>query len=837
MPGQPMPAASAFGMQSVIRANIAVGAVDRSSLVAAAVGGIAFGLLAYLSVSMTRFEGPLATIWLPDAAAVAFLLRARLKNEVPFLCAIFLGSIAGDGTVGFPAHQTLVFSAANILDVVVVTILIRHFCGWRPNMANINHLASFALIGGLIGPLISATVASTVMGQGTDDFWRAVSGWFLTDGMGMILIVPTTLLVVDAILGRSIPIRTGPLERAIVLVSGLICAYLVFDQPVYPLLFLIPPITLLHAFRLGPLGTALFIAMLALLTTSMTWAGHGPIVQSSGSAVTQMQLLQAFVAANFLTGLPVAAILEGRERATERLKASRRELIEARRSADNAAKAKTEFLANMSHEIRTPMNGVLGFAELMLQSDCLDPSQRRQTELIVQSGRSMMMLLNDILDLSKIEAGEVVIDPTPVNIDAILAECAALHRIAAEEKGLELRFSGSRDPQWLITDALRLRQIALNLIGNAVKFTESGHITVSYSIECDEVIIRVVDTGIGIHPDTIEHIFQPFVQGENDTERRFEGTGLGLSISSQLAARLGGSIKVASEPGTGSCFALRLPFEGAEAPAAPPSMPPAQESKALPPPANILLAEDHDVNRLLMIDMLERCGQSVSIAHDGHEAIAMVVDAWCRGEPYELVLMDVQMPACDGYSATRAIRAEGIGPNELPIVALTANAFPEDIAATRKAGMQAHLAKPLAFGDLVKALQRWLPTRIVDQGNHLPAAQKAEPSPAPSQLPLSPKLIAQWEERRSEMIDAIATALNRDGFDCGKDVAFVRLIHKLAGTAAVFGEPDLGTKAADLDLALRESRDIALQRSLAQDLLAIAAGRILDGERSNRARG
>ena len=609
--------------------------------------------------------------------------------------------------------------------------------------------------------------------------------------------------------------------------------------------------------RLGSLGSALNASAVAVVAGVMTFTGEGPIAGAALGGIVQLHLLQAFVASNFLTGLPVAAILAGRDRMMARLEAGKREvdllaenisdailrydmsgictyaspsvaevmgvpsatflgrhlsarlhpdaqgraneamerllgglserervtyrrfadapdgspvfleadcalvrhpetgapewiviaardvtervelellLTRARRHAEDAARAKSEFLANMSHEIRTPMNGVLGFAELMLQGE-LEADQRRYAELIVQSGRSMMMLLNDVLDLSKIESGQFAIDSAPVDLHASLAECAALHRPAAARKGVTLtlaidrgedsdrRFSESRPP-WVLTDGLRLRQIVLNLISNAVKFTEAGEITVTYRVTRHEVRVSVTDSGIGISPLQLETIFLPFTQGEASTARRYGGTGLGLSISRQLAGLLGGRIEVESTPGVGSRFALVLP-----ATLAPPVSPPLLPELPLAlgragddapgaglAPARILLVEDHDINRLLVTEMLERCGQEVDVAHDGNEGIAMVIDAVMRARPYDLVLMDVQMPDCDGLAATRAIRAEGIGPGLLPIIALTANAYPEDVAAARAAGMQAHLAKPVVFAQLARALQRWLPTRIVEAG-------------------------------------------------------------------------------------------------------------------------
>jgi len=689
----------------------------------------------------------------------------------------------------------------------------------------------------------------------------------------------------------------------------------------------------------------------------MTYAGEGPIAAATGGGIAQLHLLQAFTAANFLTGLPVAAILAGRDRMLTRLAIGKREvdllaenisdailrydlegvctyaspsveevmgappevfvnrhvdarlhpdtrgrtsealarlldgsserervtyrrfadaadgtpvfleadcalvrnpengapegvvvaardvtervelellLTRARRHAENAARAKSEFLANMSHEIRTPMNGVLGFAELMLQGE-LDEDQRRFAELIVQSGRSMMMLLNDVLDLSKIESGQFAIARAPVDLAACLGECAALHRMAAERKGLvlEINWDGSEGAEgslgtvsapWVLTDGLRLRQILLNLIGNAVKFTEAGHIRVGYRVSRQEVRVTVEDSGIGISPLQIEAIFLPFTQGETDTARRFGGTGLGLSISRQLSGLLGGRIEVESTPGEGSRFTLVLP--ATLAPPHPPARPhphlhghslddtlpedlealaasdtglPIPLIPEMPGPSRILLVEDHDINRILVTEMLERCGQEVALAYDGNEAIAMVIDSIMRGRPYDLVLMDVQMPECDGLAATRAIRAEGIGPGLLPIIALTANAYPEDVAAAREAGMQAHLAKPVVFARLARALQRWLPTRIVE--DETPAARAAE-------ITRSPQLVARWESRRLETIAAVGQALaegwleDAEPADAERRTVLAQLLHKLAGTAAMFDEPELGEAASALERAL-----------------------------------
>ncbi|MEM6858835.1 MAG: ATP-binding protein [Pseudomonadota bacterium] len=844
---------------SARRPSIALGPPDPRSLIGALAGATLYFTLAFLSISLSRFDTSLATIWLPSAGAVAFLLRMRLANELAFYAAAFPASLIANMMSGNAAEMALVFSLANMVNVALVTGLTRRTCGPNPDMSDLTTLARFVWIGGLIGPLIAALIAYTAMVPGlpvdtvatSNAQWNtAFEGgvsWFLSDSMGMILIVPTALLAGDALSRQIWPTPRAISECAALLSASLLCAVLVFSQNTYPLLFLIMPMTLVHAFRMGSMGTAIHVALVACVSTAMTWAGHGPIVDTSASPTVRLHLIQAFIAANFLTGLPIAAILAGRDRLTEAVTESRRELallansitdavlkldargvctyaspsvrdvlgrepgaflgkpldeltqedagqriadvimrllagqthkerltyrrrqddadgvpvfIEAecattldpisakpegvvisardvtervelelllttaRRTAENAARAKSDFLANMSHEIRTPMNGVLGFAELMLQGE-LDGDQRRHVEMIVQSGRSMMLLLNDILDLSKIEAGQITIDTGPIDLQATLDDCVTLHRQSAQKRGvalyLELDSGAQTSDEGLsnplptvLIDGLRLRQIVLNLVGNAVKFTQVGEIRVTYWTSADHLYVRVRDTGIGISENRLETIFRPFTQGESDTARRFGGTGLGLSISRQLAERLGGTIEVESKPGVGSTFTLALPTTLLAAEDAVTDPVDTAIPEDLPRDARILLVEDHDVNRELVTEMLELCGQSVATAHDGSEAISMVIDSQLRGRPYDLILMDVQMSQCDGYSATKAIREEGIGPDKLPIIALTANAFPEDIAAAREAGMQAHLAKPVVFADLAHALQRWLPTRIVE---------------------------------------------------------------------------------------------------------------------------
>ena len=342
--------------------------------------------------------------------------------------------------------------------------------------------------------------------------------------------------------------------------------------------------------------------------------------------------------------------------------------------------------------------------------------------------------------------------------------------------------------------------------------------SISPARRAGEILELVVsDTGIGIDAQRLEAIFRPFEQADGHTARSYGGTGLGLSISRQLAGLLGGTLSVESRTGDGSRFTVTLPIEETDehlrsARAF------AMDDVEMPPSARVLLAEDHDVNRMLVSDMLERCGQFVSIAEDGLQAIERVRAAHGTRDAFDLVLMDVQMPGCDGYAATRAIREGGIGPDELPIVALTANAFAEDVAEARDAGMQGHLAKPLQFEELVVTLKRMLPGAQEPMLVATPAPTGSAASPSPH----SPALLERWEARRSEAIDAVNAALASGDFGDVDITALARTVHKLAGSAGMFGEDELGARASAFERALKGSADREECVELAQAMLAAA---------------
>jgi PAS domain S-box-containing protein len=382
---------------------------------------------------------------------------------------------------------------------------------------------------------------------------------------------------------------------------------------------------------------------------------------------------------------------------------------EALRAAENLARARSEFLANMSHEIRTPMNGVLGFAAIG-QRNYQDPEKARNAfEKILASGQQLLGVVNEILDFSKIDAGRLQLETRDVDLHAVLGDAIQLVADRARSKGLALWLRKDANlPLSCIGDALRLGQVLLNLLGNAVKFTETGSVALDAACEGEMLVFRVSDTGIGMTAEQLSHLFNPFQQADGSTTRRFGGTGLGLAICKRLLELMQGEIRVQSTPGGGSVFEVRVPYR----PPVPHSPAPGDDAWALAMPARplaglrILLVEDDEINRTMLQVNLAEAGAELVMAEDGAMAVERVRSD--GPQAFDLVLMDIQMPVMDGYEAARRIRQ--LAP-DLPIIGQTAHAFNEDRDKCLAVGMVGHVAKPIDTPALVRLLLQVLAQR------------------------------------------------------------------------------------------------------------------------------
>jgi signal transduction histidine kinase/FixJ family two-component response regulator len=385
--------------------------------------------------------------------------------------------------------------------------------------------------------------------------------------------------------------------------------------------------------------------------------------------------------------------------------AANAELVVARDEAVEASNMKSAFLANISHELRTPMNGVLGMNELLLDSE-LDESQADYAHQIARSGEEMMSIVNDVLDIARIEAGQLVLDEHDFELHETIANaCTAVRKVAvAKELAIEVRIADDV-PRRVHGDGGRLSQIVTNLADNAVKFTAHGSVDVGVAAtEAADGAVRlrveVADTGIGVDPEALERIFELFTQADNSSTRSYGGTGLGLAIARELVALMDGEIGVESQPGDGSTFWFEVDLAAACGGEASPAAP-VQLTDAAP---HVLIAEDSPVNRIVATRAVERCGCRTTVVADGREALSVL-----EREHFDAVLMDCHMPEIDGYTATRALRKrEGDGPHT-PVIAMTTSAARTDVERCLAAGMDDYVSKPMRHQTLQQTLRRWVP--------------------------------------------------------------------------------------------------------------------------------
>jgi signal transduction histidine kinase/ActR/RegA family two-component response regulator len=655
---------------------------------------LAFGLCTTGSV---LFRTPFAykALWPSNGFLVILFLAAPLR---PRLTTAAAAAIYVSVTL-LIGHRPPVFAAAGAVGNLFECWASARICAWlfgrAPDFTRPKTLAGFAVL---------CVLPAVIVGGGTFDAVQyAVTGkitlrdylaWPTEDGFGIFMLTPPLWILLfdrDRRLFRSVS-REGLAALAVLLLAE--CG--LFLASSLPALFLLFPVLVFISYRHGPSGAARAVLLTNFAGFLFTVAGQGPLAaQLAGGDDYVASLQQIFVAAVTLTALPVAGALAEQARL-------RRGLARREGQARRAAAAKGDFLATMSHELRTPLHSIIAFSDFLSGSPRIAGDDARRVGVIREASRSLLTVVDDILDYSKIEAGRIELAPAPFDLGAWLESTTPIMGDLAQRKGLYLRVEAAEAALgWRLADSSRLRQVLLNLLNNAVKFTETGGVILRVEPagrEAGEDVLRfsVIDTGIGIAPRAINGLFQRFRQADGSISRAFGGTGLGLAISKQLVELMGGRIGVESELGRGSTFWFETHL---------PRSTPARDVTSAPTPdavaLRVLLVDDLAANREIGRLVLEACGCEVALAGSGEEAMDQLAAA-----AFDVVLMDVHMPGTDGLEATRRIRASGGPWSRVPIVAMTANVLPEQVRMCLDAGMDGHVGKPFRPDDLIAAINR-----------------------------------------------------------------------------------------------------------------------------------
>jgi signal transduction histidine kinase/ActR/RegA family two-component response regulator len=657
------------------------------------------GCMAY-SLFLAGAAQRIPTIWTANAVLIAGLLLLNRRQGLALLGLTAVLHVAMELAVGdsprfvltvtvLDALQTM--ATAAVLRLMRLPIRVRSMRGFLALMAVAT--AETALTSILINGLVSKSF--------NGPFWQGWNEWTTSNVLGVAIALPTLLILFDRRHRESF--RVSPLESLMVLALVLTTAVTVFTADTSLQVLLFAP-ALLAVFRGGPRAAAVLVtgSLAATIPAILHKTGLDPAV-----ATPPLREAQIFHLVLYAVCLAAALALSRQQRLQALLVRRQAVARAAQAKAQAASQAKSDFLATISHEIRTPLNSILGFAALVADDPDLSPESRRRLDLVGRAGRSLAEIVGDLLDFAKVEAGRLDLVLAPIRPADLLRDAAAIVAPAAQAKGLPLSVSvettGQGDEAALLAlDETRLRQILLNLLANALKFTGEGQVAARLTLGPGPGDLRfeIVDTGIGIAPEVQTRLFQRFSQADSSISRSYGGAGLGLAISKALVNQMGGEIGVDSAPGEGSRFWVELSATVVASRAVADAAPVALEA-ARPP--HVLLVDDHPMNRELGHALLTLAGCEVSTAEDGAQAL----DA-ARLGGFDLILMDVHMPGMDGLAAARAIRALPAPQGAVPIVALSADVLPEQIARCRAAGMDGHVAKPIRREELVTAVARAL---------------------------------------------------------------------------------------------------------------------------------
>ncbi|HYC68420.1 ATP-binding protein [Brevundimonas sp.] len=650
---------------------------------------VAVALVSTAAVAFTSF-GALTAIWPTNALILLAILRGpRERLWVVGVClGAFAAMVAPIMLAGAPLIGALLIALTNLVEIAAAVWLLSVLKLMDKDLTRPGALFGFLVCAALIAPAAGAGSAAHLvadLGGGTPaqtwwDYWAA-------DALGVMILVPFGMVLTREHLRRLA--RPTEFLQALGLLAAIAAGCFALVRSDATQLALLTPLAVFATLRFGALGAAGSVLWAGIVAIGLNLAGFGAVAAGSPDLRAELFDLQIGLAMLPLAVLPVAAVLAERDRAA--------------RAAQAADRAKSEFLANMSHEIRTPLNGVVGMAGLLAQN-ASGARERDIAGVIHASGLTLERLLSDVLDLARMEAGGLDLRAEPFDLSEVIrvATGPAAEQAAAKRLGFETEIdplaAGRRRG-----DADRVRQVLSALLSNAVKFTEAGHVRLSIAADADGVVLTVADTGCGFNPARKAEVFGRFQQADGSITRRHDGAGMGLAIARHIVEAMGGSLDADSVPGEGSAFTARLPLPRVHTATPAASAESGEPAAAVDDrPLRILLADDHPTNRKVVELILAAAEVDLVQVENGAEAVEAFAAA-----PFDLVLMDMQMPVMDGLTAVRAIRAHEAAADlpRGPILMLTANALPEHAEASFAAGADRHLTKPITAPALFEAIE------------------------------------------------------------------------------------------------------------------------------------